>query len=329
LRNAPQATTGKAYSAFEDPPRIQKETQKRFEDINRVILPLPPLMEVIKFIDVEKVLREKAPGAYKWMPRFVVNWVKRKVHEDEINEKMTRNNHKFGLEYNQAALDEFDVTVEALHSENVPLSGGIIVASNHPLGGLDGIALIQAVGKKRPDVRFLVNDILRNLKNFGDLFVGVNKVGHTSRDGLNIIESVYASDAAILVFPAGLVSRKQEGKIEDLRWNKSFVSKAVKYQKDILPVYIEGRNSGFFYNLSIWRKRLGVKANIEMMLLPDELFKAKGKTIKIHFGKVIPYSTFNHSKSHQQWADRLKEFIYSKEFQNNMSFSDYLNILSR
>jgi putative hemolysin len=284
-------------------------------------------MEIIKFIDVEKVLREKSPGAYKWMPGFVINWLKRKLHEDEINEKMTRNNNKFGLEYNQAALDEFGVNVESRHAENVAPSGGIIIASNHPLGGLDGIALIQSVGKRRSDVRFLVNDILRNLKNFGDLFVGVNKVGHTSRDGLQIIENVYASDSAILVFPAGLVSRKQEGVVKDLKWNKSFISKAIKYQKPVLPVFIEGKNSSFFYNFSNWRKRLGIKANIEMLLLPDEMFKQKGKTIYIHFGKPIPYQLFNHSKSHQQWADRLKEFVYSKEFRDNMNFSDYLNIM--
>jgi putative hemolysin len=286
-------------------------------------------MEVIKFIDVEKVLREKSPGAYKWMPRFVINWLKRKIHEDEINEKMTLNNSKFGLEYNQAALEEFNINVEAKHAENIPLSGGVIVASNHPLGGLDGIALIQCVGKKRKDVRFLVNDILRNLKNFGDLFVGVNKVGSTSRDALTTIEEVYSSESAVLVFPAGLVSRKQKGEIKDLKWNKSFVSKAVKYQKPILPVFIDGRNSQFFYNLSLWRKRIGIKANFEMLLLPDEMFKQKGKTIYIHFGKPIPYQLFNHSKSHQEWADKLKEFVYSKEFKQNMNFSDYLNILAK
>jgi putative hemolysin len=286
-------------------------------------------MEVIKFIDVEKLLQDKAPGASKWLPRFVISWLKRKIHEDEINVAMTRNKDMYGLEYNQAALDEFGVSVVALHSENVPVTGGVIVASNHPLGGLDGIALINTVGKVRPDVRFLVNDILRNLKNFGDLFVGVNKVGHTSRDGLTIIENVYASQAAILVFPAGLVSRKQKGEIKDLKWNKSFISKAVKYQKNVVPAYIEGRNSSFFYNLSIWRKRLGIRANIEMALLPDELFKQRGKTINIHFGKPIPYQLFNHTKSHQQWADKLKEFVYSKEFKQNINFSDYLNILVR
>lgn len=282
-------------------------------------------MEVIKFIDVEKVLREKAPGAYKWLPGFLISWLKHKIHEDEINEKMTRNDHKRGFDYNQAALDEFGLKVETRHAENIPDTGGVIIASNHPLGGLDGIALIKAVGEKRKDVHFLVNDILRNLKNFGDLFIGVNKVGQNSRDSLRHIENIYASETAVLVFPAGLVSRKQQGVIKDLDWNKSFISKAIKYQKPVIPVFIEGRNSNFFYNFSNFRKRIGIKANIEMLFLPDEMFRQKGKTIKIHFGKPIPYTFFDASKTHQQWADKLKEYIYAKEFMENISFQDYLH----
>jgi len=281
-------------------------------------------MEAKKFIDVEKVLKEKSPGAYKWMPRFVISWLKRKIHEDEINEKMTRNESKLGFEYNQAALDEFGVMVEAQHLENVPKTGGVIIASNHPLGGLDGIALIKAVSGTRRDIHFLVNDILRNLKNFGDLFIGVNKVGQNSRESLRLIENTYASDTAVLIFPAGLVSRKQQGVIKDLNWNKSFISKAVKYRKPVVPVFIDGRNSAFFYNFSNWRKRLGIKANIEMLFLPDEMFRQKGKVIRIHFGKSISPDFFDTSRTHQQWADKMKEYIYSEAFMKNISFQDYL-----
>jgi putative hemolysin len=277
-----------------------------------------------KFIDVEKVIREKSPKLYWWMPRFLLSWMKAKMHEDEINERMARNTTKFGLDYNDAAVEELGVTVEYTGLENVPKSGGIIVASNHPLGGFDGIALIKAVGDKRPDVRFLVNDILRKLENFGDVFVGVNKVGSTSRDALKLIEDVYSSEAAVLVFPAGLVSRKQNGVIKDLEWNKSFVSKAIKYQKPILPVYIEGRNSPFFYNFALWRKRLGIKANIEMLLLPDEMFKQRGKKIHVTFGKVFPPAVLDESRTHQEWAGKIKEFVYSEEFKKAMSFEEYI-----
>lgn len=284
-------------------------------------------MQIKKFIDVEKVIKEKSPGLYKWLPGFVLRWLKKKLHEDEINAAMTRHETDFGLDYNDAAISELGVTVEATHPERVPSTGNIIIASNHPLGGLDGIALIQAVGRIRPDVRFLVNDILRNLKNYGDVFVGVNKVGSTSRDALKAIEEVYASDHAVLVFPAGLVSRKQQGQIKDLTWNKSFVSKAVKYKKPILPVFIEGKNSSFFYNLSLWRKRLGIKGNIEMLFLPDEMFRQKGQTIRIHFGKPFDSALLDKSKDQAEWAQIIKGYIYSDAFKKGISFDEYIKTL--
>ncbi|MBS1634800.1 MAG: 1-acyl-sn-glycerol-3-phosphate acyltransferase [Bacteroidetes bacterium] len=281
-------------------------------------------MEFIKFIDSERIIREKSPTLYKWLPKFVLRWLKRKLHEDELNAAMNRHLDKFGLEYNIAAISEFGIRPEIRHAENVPANGGVIIAANHPLGGLDGIALIYAVGQIRPDVRFLVNDILRNIKNYGDVFVGVNKVGATTRDALKVIEDVYASDAAVLVFPAGLVSRKQNGGIKDLEWNKSFVSKALKYNKPILPVFIEGKNSNFFYNFSMWRKRLGIKGNIEMLFLPDEMFKQKDQTIRIHFGKPFDASMLDNSKDQAQWAREIKSYVYSDAIKQGKTFEEFL-----
>lgn len=281
-------------------------------------------MEIIKFIDIEKILKEKSPSLYKWLPRFLINWLKKKLHEDELNGAMTRHQHQFGLEYNEAAVQEFGVHVQSEHAERVPVQGGVIIASNHPLGGLDGIALIKSVGEIRPDVRFLVNDILRNLKNYQDVFVGVNKVGATTRDALRVIEEVYASDAAVLVFPAGLVSRKQQGQIKDLEWNKSFVSKALKYHKPILPVFIEGQNSSFFYNFAMWRKRLGIKGNIEMLWLPDEMFKQRGQTIRIHFGKPFDPSLLDSSRDQSEWAQLIKAYVYSEDLKKGVPFEEYI-----
>jgi putative hemolysin len=268
------------------------------------------MQEVKKFIDVDKVLREKAPTLYKVLPRFAVNWLKRKLHEEDINTGMVYLSKFHGLQHNDEILKYLGVSVKVNHPERVLKNEGVIIASNHPLGGLDGMALIKAVGDVRPDVRFLVNDILRNLTNFGDIFVGVNKVGSSTRDALQKIEEVYASSAAVLVFPAGLVSRRQEEGIKDLEWNKSFISKAVKYDKSIVPVFIEGQNSSFFYNFAKWRKRFGIKGNIEMLFLPDEMFKQKGKTITIHFGEPIPASTFTNEKTHQEWAEEMKKKVY-------------------
>ena len=212
------------------------------------------------------------------------------------------------------------VNVEIVNKQNIPATGGVIFASNHPLGGMDGMAFIKAVGDVRPDVRFIVNDILRNLKNFDEIFVGVNKMGGSSRDALKTIEDVYASPTAILIFPAGLVSRKTDQGIRDLEWSKSFISKAIKYSKPIVPVFIEGQNRKFFYNFARWRKRLGIKKNIEMLYLPDEMFRQAGKTIRLHFGKAVEPSVFNDSLSEKEWAQKLREYIYSSDFRSGIPF---------
>lgn len=276
-----------------------------------------------KFIDVDKVLKEKAKKVYKFLPGFAISWLKRKLREDDINKAMNFLKPFHGLEYNKEVLKYFKVKVEVFGLENVPKTGGVIIAANHPLGGLDGMALIQAVGEQRTDVRFIVNDILKNLKNFGDLFVGVNKVGGQNRDSLQMVEKVYATEAAILVFPAGLVSRKFPEGIRDLEWNKSFINKSIKYNKPIVPVFIEGHNSSFFYNFARWRKRLGIKANIEMLYLPDEMFNQKGNTIKIHFGKIIEPSLFYTVYTPQQWTNIMHDYIYTDSIRKGISFKEF------
>jgi 1-acyl-sn-glycerol-3-phosphate acyltransferase len=281
-------------------------------------------MESKKFIDVEKVLKEKAPTFYKILPRFAINWLKRKLHEDDINEAMTHLKDFYGLEYNSEGLKHLGIKIETFGSENLPKTGGVIIASNHPLGGLDGMSLIKAAGEIRPDVRFIVNDVLKNLKNFGEVFVGVNKVGGKSRDSLQLVEKIYSTDSAILVFPAGLVSRKFPEGIRDLEWNKSFINKAIKYNKPIVPVFIEGQNSNFFYSFARWRKRLGIRGNLEMLFLPDEMFKQKGNTIKIHFGKVIEPSLFYTTHTPQKWSNIMHDYIYTDSIRKGISFRDFV-----
>jgi putative hemolysin len=277
-----------------------------------------------RFIDIEKILKEKAPTLYKLLPRFILNWLKRKLHEDDINKAMNHLEPFHGLEYNTEILKYLNIKVEAFGVENLPKTGGIIIASNHPLGGMDGMALIKASGDIRSDVKFIVNDVLKNLKNFGDVFVGVNKVGGKSRDSLQFVEKVYATDSAILVFPAGLVSRKFPEGIRDLPWNKSFINKAIKYNKPIVPVFIEGKNSSFFYNFARWRKRLGIKGNLEMLFLPDEMFKQQGNTIKIHFGKPIEPSLFYAIYTPQKWSDIMHDYIYTDAIRKGVSFRDFV-----
>lgn len=265
-----------------------------------------------KYIVVRDVIRNKNPNLLRWMPRFVLRYLERIVHEKDINDVMDHIGHLEGLDFVDALLtQELGVRVVLEGAENIPLEGGVIFASNHPLGGLDGIAFMHAVGKYRKDVKFLVNDILLNIKNLKPLFVPVNTLGPQGRRNLALIEEAYADEHALLVFPAGLVSRKKDGKIRDLEWKKSFIAKAKKYQKNIIPVHIDGRNSDFFYNLARWRERLGVKVNLEMLYLADELFAQRGQTVTIRIGEPLPYTTFDSSKSEKEWAEDLKKRVYS------------------
>lgn len=265
-----------------------------------------------RYIVVRDVIRNKNPNLLRWMPRFVLRYLERIVHEQDINDIMDHIGHLEGLDFVDALLtQELDVHVELEGAEHIPLEGGVIFASNHPLGGLDGIAFMHAVGKYRQDVKFLVNDILLNIKNLKPLFVPVNTLGPQGRRNLALIEEAYADEHALLVFPAGLVSRKRNGIIRDLEWKKSFIAKAKKYQKNIIPVHIDGRNSDFFYNLARWRERLGIKVNLEMLYLADELFAQRGQTVTIRIGEPLPYATFDSSKSEKEWAEDLKKRVYS------------------
>ncbi len=264
------------------------------------------------FIDIEAVFKKKGGRLYPFIPGFLIDYLKRTVHQDSINEALADYEDQMGLEFIESILTrKFTVDIEVKNLENIPTEGRYIVASNHPLGGLDGMALMHVVGKRRRDIKFIVNDILLELKNLQNIFVPVNKHGRNSTESVRIIKELYESDDLILVFPAGLVSRKQKGGIiKDLHWKKSFITKAIRHKRDIIPVHIEGKNSSFFYNLARWRKRLGIKVNLEMLYLPDEMFKQADKKMTITIGKPIPYTFFSKKHTHDEWAQIVKEKVY-------------------
>ncbi|MBE0647381.1 MAG: glycerol acyltransferase [Bacteroidales bacterium] len=302
-------------------------------------------------IDIERVIASKNPTLLKIIPGFIIRYLKRITHQDGINGYIYRNRDKTGLEFVDAILKEFGAEISwqfpvpswqlavgswqlavpswqlavgsnhqsgdpVIQSSSDPVSsylttGRYIIASNHPLGGLDGMALMQAVGRIRRDLIFPVNDILMNVPGLQPLFIPINKHGKNT-DNVRIIDETFASDKVILYFPAGLVSRKQKGGvIRDLEWKKTFITKARRYHRDVIPVHISGQNSNFFYNLSNWRKRLGIKANIEMLYLVDEMVKQKDKPIRITFGEPIPWSTFDRSRTDSEWAEWVKGIVYS------------------
>ncbi len=263
-----------------------------------------------KSINVREAIRSKNPALAKWLPGFIIKYIERIVHQDEVNVFIKHHGEKNSFAFVDAVVEEFKITVKVVGEENIIKSGGCVYAANHPLGGLDALALMQVLGKHRRDIKFIVNDILLQIKNLEDLFIGVNKHGKNAAASLDAIDNLYASDKATLIFPAGLVSRKQNGIIKDLTWKKSFVVKAKKYSRKIVPVHIEGKNSNWFYNLSNWRKRVGIEANIEMLYLMDEMYHQHGNTITITFGKPIEPTLFNDTLTDVEWADKVREHIY-------------------
>ena len=270
-----------------------------------------------KLVDVEKVIAKKNPKLLKLLPGFIIRYIKRTIHQDELNQAVKRNENRFGHDFVDAAMEEFGAKTAIIGIENIPTQGGVIMAANHPLGGLDGIAFMDVVGNRRKDIKFFVNDILLELKNFAPIFVPVNKHGKNSADYTKKFEEIYSSSECLLIFPAGLVSRREEGHVvKDLVWKKSFITKAVQYQKNVIPVYIGGHNSKFFYNLAYWRKKIGIKANIEMFFLVDEMYKQKGKTITFTFGEPISWKTFTSDKTADYWSGKVKEHVYALQSGN-------------
>lgn len=261
-------------------------------------------------IDVEKVLYAKNPSLAKAIPTFLINYLKRIVHQDDLNIFLEKYGHLRDAALIEAFLNHFEINYKVSLSENLPLSGRYIFVSNHPLGGLDGLVFINELSKKYNDIKFPVNDILTSIGNLSGIFLPVNKHGGQDRDAARRIEEAYASDSQILYFPAGLCSRKKKGIISDLAWHKSFIAKAVQHKRDIVPAYFSGRNSDFFYNLANLRKLIGIKGNIEMLYLPDEMFRQKDKEISLVFGKAISYLTFDKSRSAPEWAEWVKNESY-------------------
>ncbi len=264
----------------------------------------------IPLINIKQVFYDKNPRLAKWIPGFLYRFFEKLIHQDDMNRVLTRAKGKEGVDFAIACFEEIGVTITSKNIHLLPKEGRVILAANHPLGGLDGMGYIIEANKVRPDVKFLVNDILMNVKPLQSVFMGVNKHGANAKRSLIAVERLFASDQAVLIFPAGMVSRKQSGKIFDLKWHKGFITKSVKYQTDILPAFIDGTNSKRFYNVAKIRKMLGIKLNIEMLLLPSEMFRQKGKTITVHFGKPIPAYLIKNIGEHHRIANAMRHFVY-------------------
>lgn len=263
-------------------------------------------------IDIDAILASKAGKKARYVPRFLVSYLKKIVHQDELNAFLAINGDKMDLEFVDAFMQFFKNSFEVKGLENLPKDGKCTFVSNHPLGAQDGLGLAHILGPVYDGkIKFLVNDLLMNIPNISSFWVPINKTGKQARDFPKQVNAAFESDSHIVMFPAGLCSRKSNGVIRDLEWKKTFVTKSVQTQRDVVPIHFEGENSKFFYRLANLNKALGIKFNIAMLYLSDEMFKNKNKTFKVTIGKPISWQTFDKSRSAHEWAQYVKELVYT------------------
>ena len=263
-------------------------------------------------VDIEKVIRGKSQKLADRLPRCVINYIKKIIHQDEINRLLLENREYTGVEFATHILKDLDVSYRVHFSGKRPAPDGrYIFVSNHPLGGLDGMILISYIGSSFGDVKFIVNDLLMYIRPLAPVFVPVNKYGRMRHDNTRMFQETFDSDSQILYFPAGLCSRLIKGKVTDLDWKKTFVTKAIESRRDIIPMFFSGENSRRFYRLANLRKKLGIKVNIETFLLPDEMFRKKGSAFDLYIGEPIPYTTLSGDHTHKEWCDIIRQKCYA------------------
>lgn len=271
-------------------------------------------------IDIPKVLQAKAP--HTKVPSFAVRYLEHIVHVNEMNAFLQAHEGLEGLDFAREFIyNELGCTATISGVENIPSTPDpLLFVSNHPLGGLDGIVLALMVSEHRPSVKLIVNDLLMYMTPLASLFVPVNKVGSQSRQYAQLQRQLWESKEDIISFPAGACSRKHRffdphlTSVCDLTWQKSFIRHAVQYKRNIVPIYFEGRNSRFFYNLAYWRKKLGIKLNIEMLYLADEMYRAKNSHFTVHINPPIPYSALDASRTPMEWAEYVKHIVYETNY---------------
>lgn len=274
------------------------------------MMPIEKMPGEFKPIDIREIFREKNPSFARFIPGFVYRFIHRIMRLDFINSFIIKYGHLTGMDFVNAAVKDFEVTEEVFGADNIPTSGRFIFAGNHPLGGFDSMLLMENVYERLGEFKFMVNDVLMNIPPLKPLFVPVNHHGSNSRESLLFLNEIYESDQQILIFPSGLASRKIKGKVTDFQWQKHFITKSIEFKRDVIPVFTSGHNSNRFYFIAKWRTKLGISWNLEMFLLPDETYHHRKKNIQLYFGKPIPYTTFDKSRSHLQWAEFVKDRVY-------------------
>ncbi len=270
-------------------------------------------------IDIEAVLRSKAPRLSRWVPKFVVAYLKRIVHEREINEIIALGWELPPRDFIRLVFERMQIsyTVEGL--DRLDPAGRYLFASNHPFGGMDGMMLADELIGRFGDVRVVVNDLLMNIEPLSPLWVPVNKHGAQSAAYARRFDEAIFGELPVLTFPAGLCSRRHGGVVADPEWKTSFVKRAYASQRRIVPIFVEGELSDFFYRLSDLRTRLGVKFNIEMLYLADEMFRQRGRSFRIRVGEPIPAEELASCGSLREQTEyvRTKTYLLGKELDSH------------
>lgn len=270
--------------------------------------------EIEKTINIDKILSDKMGAKAKFVPSFLVKWLKHIIHEDEVNQFLWESRGISGTEWLTECVRYLQMTLQIEGLENLPAKDDgklYTFVSNHPSGGQDGVALGSIIGQHYDGkFRYLVNDLLLNLPGLKPVSIGINKTGKQSRDFPRMVEAGFQSDNHMLMFPAGLNSRKIHGKIHDLEWKKTFITKSVEYHRDVVPIFFGGRNSNRFYRIAHFSDTYLKKVNIAMLFLVDEMYKNVGKTFRVAIGKPIPWQTFDKSKTPMEWAKFVEDKVY-------------------
>lgn len=273
-----------------------------------------------KTIDIEKVLTSKVGAKARYVPRFLISWLRHLVHEDEVNAFLADHKDVQGTEWLEACVRYLDMKIEVVGAENLPRKDDgklYTFVSNHPLGGQDGVALGAIIGRHYDgNFRYLVNDLLLNLPGLKPVCIGINKTGKQSRDFPRMVEAGFNSRNHLIMFPAGLNSRKIKGKIHDLPWKKTFITKSVETHRDVVPIHFSGRNSNRFYRIAKFSDRW-LPFNLAMLFLVDEMYKNVGKHFKITIGKPIPWQTFDKQKTPMEWAKYVEDKVYALQAHPN------------
>lgn len=272
-----------------------------------------------KIIDIEKEFKGSSSVLLRSLPSFVIRLIEKLIRQDEMNATIYRSRDKTGIPFIQEVLKNWNVSIDVYGRERIPSGGRFVFAANHPVGGIDALSFFSVVGDLFPDTISPSNELLNAIPNLRPLLLGLNVFGKNSKDTAGELNKLFESDKQILIFPAGEVSRRKHGIISDIPWQKSFITKSVQYKRDIVPVFISGRNSNLFYNVARIRKILGIKMYIETILLPREMMNQHNSTVTIVFGEPISYQTFTRELTHSEWARFVKEKVYILSDSSNLT----------